>query len=284
MHFAFTSPIISALKRMTFSSVIDIVLVAFVVYQLLMIVKGRRAAHILTGLLMLAVVYVTSNMFGLELLSTLLARIAPYLPFVLIVVFQSEIRRLLSRLGRRRLFSLDSRLQRREFTEEIVLAIVRLSQTKTGALIVVERDIGLRTFIESGVVMDAALSRDLLLSIFQTGSALHDGAVIVQRDKIAAAACFLPLTVKPVAERKLGTRHRAAIGITEETDCLSLVVSEETGRISVAAFGEIEFDVNVKRLEERIQEHLVQRRWSQNYRGLKLPVEESMAHQHGIDE
>ncbi len=284
MNSALRSSIVGALERMTFASVIDIVLVACVVYQLLMIVKGRRAAHILTGLAVLGAVYVASTMLGLELLSTLLAKIAPYLPFVLIVVFQSEIRRLLSRIGHRRLFSLGNRLQRREFTEEIVLAIVQLSQTKTGALIVLERDIGLRTFIESGVVMDAALSRDLLLTIFQNGSALHDGAVIVQRDKIAAAACFLPLTVKPLAARKLGTRHRAAIGITEETDCLSLVVSEETGRISVAAFGDIEFDVDVKRLEERIHEHLVQRRWSQGYRGLSIPVEKSLAHQNGMDE
>ena len=284
MHFTVTSSILVALQRMTFGSVIDILLVAFVIYQLLMIVKGRRAATILTGFVILGAAYISSTLLGLELLSSVLARIAPYLPFVLIVVFQSEIRRVLSRLGRRRLFSLDSKLERREAMEEIVLAIVKLAQTQTGALIVLERDIGLRTFIESGVVMDAALSRDLLLTIFMNGSALHDGAVIVQRDKIAAAACFLPLTVKPVLERKLGTRHRAAIGITEETDCLSIVVSEETGRISVAAFGEMEFDVDLKKLEKRIQEHLQQRRWSQNVRSVNVPVEESLAHQNGIDE
>ena len=284
MHFTVTSSILVALQRMTFGSVIDILLVAFVIYQLLMIVKGRRAATILTGFVILGAAYISSTLLGLELLSSVLARIAPYLPFVLIVVFQSEIRRVLSRLGRRRLFSLDSKLERREAMEEIVLAIVKLAQTQTGALIVLERDIGLRTFIESGVVMDAALSRDLLLTIFMNGSALHDGAVIVQRDKIAAAACFLPLTVKPVLERKLGTRHRAAIGITEETDCLSIVVSEETGRISVAAFGEMEFDVDLKKLEKRIQEHLQQRRWSQNMRSVNVPVEESLAHQNGIDE
>jgi diadenylate cyclase len=120
---------------------------------------------------------------------------------------------------------------------------------------VLERDIGLRTFIESGVRLDAFISRDLLLSIFQPGLPLHDGAVIVQKDRVAAAACFLPLTINPALSRELGTRHRAAIGITEETDCLSLVVSEETGRISVAAFGELIQGLSVPDVLERIHRH-----------------------------
>jgi diadenylate cyclase len=152
-------------------------------------------------------------------------------------------------------------LQSRESTDEILLALGRLSERHVGGLIVLERDIGLRTFIESGVLIDAAQSRDLLLTIFEPGTALHDGAVIVQRDRIIAAACFLPLSMNPTLSRKLGTRHRAAIGVTEETDCLSLVVSEETGRISVAAFGEIEMDVSLKRAGDRIMQHFG-RRWS----------------------
>jgi diadenylate cyclase len=182
------------------------------------------------------------------------------------VMFQSEIRRLLARIGRRRWLSIGGRLQKREFTEELVLALVQMSQQKTGALVVIERDIGLRTFIESGVLLDAALSRDLLLTIFRTGSALHDGAVIIQGQRIAAAACFLPLTVRPGVARSLGTRHRAAIGVTEETDCLSLVVSEETGRLSVVAFGDIEMDVTPGRLEERITEHIIHRRTAPSFR------------------
>jgi len=169
------------------------------------------------------------------------------------------------------LLMLGGRLQRREFAEEIVLALVQLSNTKTGALVVVERDIGLRTFIESGVVLDAMLSRDLLLSIFQNGSALHDGAVIVKGDRVAAAACFLPLSVKPVLARKMGTRHRAAIGVTEETDCLALVVSEETGRMSVAAGGEIELDLSQKEVEDRISHHMSRRRDTPLTRGMRLP-------------
>src|SRR5258705_12580658 len=123
-----------------------------------------------------------------------------------------------------------------EATNEIMLALEQFSELKIGALIVLERDIGLRTFIESGVMLDARLSSDLLSSIFMPGGALHDGAVIVQGDRLAAAACFLPLSTNPLLYRELGTRHRAAIGVTEETDCLAIVVSEETGRVSLAAF------------------------------------------------
>src|SRR5262249_44931412 len=154
----------------------------------------------------------------------ILAYLAPYTAIAVIVMFQSELRRLLARLGRRRWLTLGSRLQRRESHDEILLALPVLSGSKTGALIVVERDIGLRTFIESGLALDANISRDLLLAIFQHNGALHDGAVIVQADRIAAAACFLPLSSNPNLARTLGTRHRAGIGITEESDCMSLIV------------------------------------------------------------
>ena len=159
---------------------------------------------------------------------------------------------MLARLGRSRFLGFGGQLQRREVADEILLALQHLASLKIGALIVVERDIGLRTFIESGVQLEAKISRDLLCSIFEPGAALHDGAVIVQGDRISAAACFLPLTMNPQLLRQLGTRHRAAIGITEETDCLALVVSEETGRVSVASFGEIEVDVPLQTVEERL--------------------------------
>src|SRR6476661_7064857 len=239
-----------SMPTVTIAAIVDILLVAFLVYQFLMIVRGRRAAHILVGVVILTAMYIASAAFGLDLIRTILSTIAPYAPFALIVMFQSEIRRLLARIGRRRWLSIGSRLQKREFTEELVLSLVQMSQQKTGALVVIERDIGLRTFIESGVLLEALLSRDLLLTIFRNGSALHDGAVIVQGQRVAAAACFLPLTVRPGVARSLGTRHRAAIGVTEETDCLSLVVSEETGRMSVAAGGEIELDLSQKQVED----------------------------------
>jgi len=141
--------------------------------------------------------------------------------------------------------------------------VERLSQDKTGALIVMERDIGLRTFIESGVRLDAFVTRDLLLSIFHPNTALHDGAVIVQKDRVAAAACFLPLSLNPALSGQTGTRHRAAIGITEETDCISVIVSEETGRISIARHGEIELGVTLRELDQRISEHFGARKAEQ---------------------
>jgi diadenylate cyclase len=267
---SFFDTIAHSIPPLTITALVDILLVAFLVYQFLMIVRGRRAAHILAGVVILTAMYVASAALGLDLIRTILSSVAPYAPFALIVMFQSEIRRLLARIGRRRWMSIGGRLQKREFTEELVLALVEMSQQKTGALVVIERDIGLRTFIESGVLLEAFLSRDLLLTIFRTGSALHDGAVIVQGQRIAAAACFLPLTVRPGVARTLGTRHRAAIGVTEETDCLSLVVSEETGRISVVAFGDIERDVTAERLEERLAEHIIHKRTAPTFRQQQL--------------
>lgn len=243
------SPFVFEIPRLTFTSALDILVVAALIYQFFLIVRGRRAAHILVGVAILASVYLGASVFRLELLRTILATIAPYTAFALIVVFQSDIRRVLARIGRRRFLGFGE-LERREVADEILLALSQLSQQHIGALIVVERNIGLRTFVESGLNLDACISRDLLLSIFYPKTALHDGAVIVHGDRIVAAACFLPLTTRPELTAKLGTRHRAAIGVTEETDCLALVVSEETGRISVASAGEIELDVKVERINE----------------------------------
>jgi diadenylate cyclase len=195
------------------------------------------------------VAYVASVWANLELLRTLLATLAPYTAIALIVMFQSELRRLLARIGRRPFFAV-SQIEQREVAQEILLALAHFSQNKIGALIVLERKIGLRTFIESGVKLDASISRDLLCAIFHPGGALHDGAAIVQGDRVAAAACFLPLTTKPLLLTELGTRHRAAIGITEESDCLTLVASEETGRISIAAYGEIELNASLERVKQ----------------------------------
>jgi diadenylate cyclase len=234
------------------TAVIDILAVAFIIYQLLQIVRGTRAFHILVGILTVVVVYEIALRTGLEALRTILASLAPYTAIAFIVLFQSEIRRTLARLGRKRLFG---GYRQPESIAEILLSLSALSRDKTGALIIIERDIGLRTFIESGVSLDAHVSHDLLLSIFLPGTALHDGAVIIQKDRIAAAACFLPLTVNPTFSNQVGTRHRAGIGITEETDCLSLIVSEETGAISIAAFSEIERNVTIDRVDQRINEH-----------------------------
>jgi diadenylate cyclase len=244
-----------SLPTLDLTGVIDILLVAFVVYEALMVVRGTRAGHILIGILTMVSIYGIASWMGLEALRSLLSFIVPYIGLAIIVLFQSEIRRTLARIGRKNWFGLARGFRGPEALSEIMMAVDQFAREKTGALIVLERDIGLRTFVESGVSLDARISRDILLSIFQTGLPMHDGAVVIQKDRIAAAACFLPLTTNAALSRAYGTRHRAAIGITEETDCLSVVVSEETGRISVAAFGELIPVLSLTDLEERVNSH-----------------------------
>jgi diadenylate cyclase len=243
------------LPPLTFTAAIDIVVVALLIYQFLLIIRGRRAVHVLLGVGVLALIYGVAVWAKLDLLRTILATLAPYTPIALIVMFQAELRRALARLGRRPFLGV-SQIERRELSQEVMLAVSRMSQNKIGALIVLERKIGLRTFVESGVNLDASVSRDLLCSIFHPGGTLHDGAVIIQGDRITAAACFLPLTTNPLLVTELGTRHRAAIGISEESDCIAIVVSEETGKVSVAAFGEIEIDVPLERVEQLLSERV----------------------------
>lgn len=252
-------------SNITLVTVLDILAVAVLLYNFVLVLRGRRAMHVLSGLAVLAILYGAAVWVHFELLQAVLERMAPYAPIAFIVMFQSELRGYLTRLGRIRWFrwnwlSFSGRLERREVVDEILLAVEQMAERHVGALIVLERDIGLRTFIESGVTMDAVVTRDLLLAIFHPGAQLHDGAVILQGDRVAAAACFLPLHVTPagaqlMALRKLGTRHRAAIGITEETDCLAVVVSEETGYISIAWRGELEPDVSLDRLRQRLTHH-----------------------------
>jgi len=266
----------STLPAPSFTDVVDILIVAVIVYQFLLLIRGRRAMHILFGLGIVAATYGIATWAKLQVLHAILATLVPYTPIALIVMFQSEIRRLLARLGRRPFLGV-SQLERREAAQEILLAISNLAQRRVGALIVVERKIGLRTFAESGVSLDAAISRDLLCSIFEPGGALHDGAVIIQGSRITAAACFLPLTTNPLLMTQLGTRHRAALGITEESDCLAVIVSEETGKVSIAAYGEIEVDVSLERVEsllsERLQRHDL--RSHSAHRAESAPVHES---------
>ncbi len=187
--------------------------------------------------------------------------IVGYVEFPTIVLLQADIRRALVHLGRARIFRrFDRKVSDDDTVEELVVAATTLAAKKTGAIIVIERSIGLRNYIESGISLDANLTYDLLVSIFQHLSPLHDGAVIVQDDRIAAAACFLPLTVNPKLSKELGSRHRAAIGLTEENDAIAIVVSEESGRISVVVDGQIERGVTADELKDRLRELVLQRR------------------------
>jgi diadenylate cyclase len=234
-----------------FLKLLDIVLVAFLIYQFLKLVRGTRAAPMLVGVATLGLVFYFVRLGELPTLNWLLSTLLPYVVFALIVVFQSEIRHALANLGRR-ISMMRSSSSSADVYDDIVLAANLFSQNQTGALIVIEREIGLRTYIESGVALDARLSYDLLATVFRPSAPLHDGAVIVQRDRIAAAACFLPLSMNPILSTQLGTRHRAAIGITEETDAVAVVISEETGSISLAVAGKIDRDLSVEHLRERL--------------------------------
>ena len=242
------------LTRLTWIALIDIVIVAFIIYQVLVFIKGTRAVQMALGLAFIVAFYYFARWGRLESVSWLLTNILPYFVFAIIVIFQHEIRRVLALFGQAPLFRGFSSINRNEFYDEIVLAVTTLASNQTGALVVIEREIGLKTYIESGINLDAALSYDLLLTIFNPSVPLHDGAVIIQNGRIAAAACFLPLTVKPRLSKDLGTRHRAAIGITEETDAVAIIVSEETGAISFAHDGEIERYVDLDTLRLRLRD------------------------------
>lgn len=237
-------------------SIIDILVVAFLIYEFLKLIKGTRAIPMLVAVILLVGAFWLAHIEQLRTVDWIITTLFPYAVFALIVVFGAEIRHALARLGRRLSTRRGGMFGATDSYEDIVLAAEHFSQTATGALIVIEREIGLRTFIESGVPLDANLSYDLLTTIFRPSAPLHDGAVIIQKGRIAAAACFLPLSMNPILSTQYGTRHRAAIGITEETDAISVVVSEENGAISIAAGGAIERDITVEYLRERLSELL----------------------------
>ena len=244
------------IPQLSVISIIDILVVAFLIYEFLKLIKGTRAIPMLVAVILLVGAFWLAHIEQLRTVDWLITTLFPYAVFALIVVFGAEIRHALARLGRHLSTKRGGMFHASDSYEDIVLAAEQFSQTATGALIVIEREIGLRTFIESGVPLDANLSYDLLITIFRPSAPLHDGAVIIQKNRIAAAACFLPLSMNPVLSTQFGTRHRAAIGITEETDAISVVVSEETGAISIAAGGAIERDITVEYLRERLSELL----------------------------
>jgi diadenylate cyclase len=228
---------------------VDILIVAFLIYQLLQFIRGTHAVQMALGALVLVLLYWLSQLLHLETVNWLLRTFMPYLVFGIIVVFQAEIRKVLAQLGKTPLPGMFGSPRTEEVIDEVVLAATTLAAQRTGAIVVVERDMGLRSYIETGIALDAYVTYDLLISIFNPGTPLHDGAVIIQGNRVAAAACFLPLTVNPQLSRELGSRHRAAIGVTEDTDALAVVVSEETGVISLVVGGRIRRELEAASLK-----------------------------------
>ena len=248
--------LLQLLRRPSISGwdLLDIAVVAVLIYELLLLIRGTRAMQMaLSGAFLIALFFV-SEWLDLETVNWLIRNLATYVVFAIIVLFQADIRRALAHFGRGPFFKYFERASSDDETlEELVVAASTLAARKIGAIIVVERQIGLRNYIEGGIPLDALVTYDLLASIFNTGSPLHDGAAIVQGDRVAAAACFLPLSVNPRVSRELGTRHRAALGITEENDAVAIVVSEESGAISLAIGGGLERGLSVDALQRRLQ-------------------------------
>ncbi len=237
----------------TWWDLLDIAIVSIVVYELLKLIRGTRAVQLAIGIAFMAGLFYMSLGLQLETLNWLIRNFVGYVVFAAIVLLQADIRRALVHLGRAPIFRrFDRTVSDDDSIEEVVVAASTLASRRIGAIIVIERRIGLRNFIEGGIPLDAKLTYDLLISIFQPTAPLHDGAVIVQGDRIAAAACFLPLSVNPRLSRELGSRHRAALGITEENDCVAVVVSEETGSISLILDGAIERHMGTEMLRARL--------------------------------
>jgi diadenylate cyclase len=233
---------------------VDIAIVSFLIYEFLKLIRGTRAVQMGVGTLLIVALFYGSRLAPLQTVNWLIRNALLYVAFAAIVIFQSDIRRALAHFGQAPFFRYFNRQEAADETiEEIVVAATMLSAQKVGAIVAVEREIGLRNYIESGIPLDATLTYDLLVTIFQPKSPLHDGAVILQENRIAAAACFLPLTVNPRVSRELGTRHRAAIGLTEEGDAVAVIVSEETGNISVAIDGRIDRCLSPDDLRERLR-------------------------------
>jgi len=233
---------------------VDILVVSVLVYEVLKLIRGTRAVQMALGAGVLVALFYGSQWAHLDTVNWVVRNLVGYIVFGVIVLFQSDIRRALAHLGRAPFFRYFAKPESAEESiEEIVVAASMLSSQLVGAIIAVERQIGLRNYIEGGIPIDAVMTYDLLVSIFQLDSPLHDGAVIVQNDRIAAAACFLPLTINPKLSKELGSRHRAAIGLTEENDSLAIVVSEETGRISLVAEGQIERGLDPDALRVRLR-------------------------------
>lgn len=235
--------------------VIDILLVTFLIYEFLRLVQGTRAVQMGAGLLLMGVLYGISSRYELSTMQWVLRNAAVYIGFAVIVLFQQEIRAVLTTLGNNiRLPSRDKNPFGKEWYDEIVLAATTLASEKLGALIVFEREVGLKTLIESGIRLDARISYDLLVTIFNKNTTLHDGAVIISNNRVTAACCFLPLTQNPLVSRELGTRHRSAIGVTEDSDAFAVIVSEETGAISFAIDGRLKRNLDGPGLRRRIQQ------------------------------
>ena len=236
---------------------LDILLLSIVIYWGLNLIRGTRAVPMLIGLGVVYGIYFLSNVFEVYTLNVLLKNLLGWSLVLVFIVFQDDIRRALTQVGTRPLFSPRERVAQGQAVEELIKALTYLASRRVGALVVLQNEVGLNQYIEVGTALDARVSKELVTSVFLPGAPIHDGALIIQRGRITAAGCFLPLTTNPNVSRTLGTRHRAAIGLTEETDALAIVVSEEDGMISLVREGKITRDVDAATLRTTLHRLLL---------------------------
>lgn len=250
-----------ALEMLNFISILDIIIVALVIYKLMMIIRGTRAVQLIKGLFVLLLTALVSEVIGLKVVNWILDQLSTVLVIALPIVFQPELRRALERLGRGKFFARPMSMLNEETLVKVVDQIIRavnlLSKESVGALIMLERETGVNDFIETGTKIDGMVSTEFLVNIFIPKSPLHDGAVIIRGDRVAAAGCFLPLSENPNLSKELGTRHRAALGLTEHADAIGIIVSEETGTISVAEEGRLTRYLDENSLKEILNKRLL---------------------------
>lgn len=246
---------VELVSNLRIQDAIDILIIAYVIYRIIDLIRGTRAVQMLIGLGVVFLIYLSSQSFQLYTLNWILDNFLSSILLVIVVIFQDDIRRALTRVGTRTFLGREPQLQQQDL-EEVVRAAVSLASKKIGGLIVIQREVGLNQYMEVGTSLDAQVSRELILSIFLPASPIHDGALIIHQGRIIAAGCFLTLTTNPYVSKTLGTRHRAAIGLTEETDAIVVVVSEEEGTISLVREGRITRDMDAGTLRNTLQKLL----------------------------
>ncbi|MCX8030580.1 MAG: diadenylate cyclase CdaA [Thermodesulfovibrionales bacterium] len=245
---------LEVINQLRWLDVLDIVIVTIIIYRILLIIKGTKAAKMLMGILFLLIVSFFSKYLELYTLDWMISSFWGQVVVALIVLFQPEIRRALAQMGETTFLQSFSSAEGLKSLEEIIRAAISLANKKVGALIVIERNVSLREYIDIGTPLDSRVSKELLLSIFHPTSPIHDGAVIIKNNRIMAAGCFLPIALDADLSKSYGTRHRAALGITEETDAVALVVSEETGSISLGYDGKLETNNDITTLRDKLTE------------------------------
>lgn len=260
-----TTFLVNVREIVRWQDLVDILLVCIIVYRVLLLIRGTRAVQMLTGFGIILIFYYVAERFKFYTLHTILVEFFNNLILILIIVFQEEIRKALTQVGRNPFFTTTNTIEEVAIIEDICQAAAQLAHQRVGALIVLERETGLKNYIEAGTILDSKVSADLIAAIFQPDSPIHDGALIIRNSRISSAGCLLPISRDPGVNKELGTRHRAALGLTHETDAVVIVVSEERAEISLVHHGTMARDLDVNSLRQQLLELLGLRKYEARY-------------------